>query len=138
MADYMGSFETVGPAPYDTAIQEKVYRFKTGSPLFEYLLFRRRQWINGRQTFYRLNCIITALLDCIRDEGLFNAADRKIVICDEHLQKALGRRWFRVNDLLSILKQQLILRVRPFGGSFIELCYCYHVEIETILSLLKN
>jgi hypothetical protein len=134
LLDISGCFEDPDPN-YNRVPVDRQYSFKENSPLFHYLKARRPNsiWNLG---YYRLNYILRILIAEIKESGLFDKRRPHIVVCDNPLQEALNRRWFLLNHLRDIVKQQLDLhpKVHLRGKTIYKLTY--RVEIDAIAALL--
>jgi hypothetical protein len=94
------------------------YRFKEGAPLKEYL--------QSRVTSFREPCtlveVLTWLKDIIRDNLLFDERNPAVIVGDAPLEAALRNKKVHVNDIRSVVMQQLMMvesRQGPWNQSLL-------------------
>ena len=135
LVDITGCYEEPDPDYFRVPL-DRQYVFKENSPLFYYLRGRRPDaiWNFGH---YRLNYILKILITEMKRCRLFSKQTPHILVCDGPLQTALNRRWFLINHLAEIVKQQLDLESKTHlrGEGIYNLTY--KVEIDAISSLLS-
>jgi hypothetical protein len=94
------------------------YKFKEGAPLKEYL--------QSRVTSFREPCtlveVLTWLKDIIRDNLLFDERNPAVIVGDAPLEAALRNKKVHVNDIRSVVMQQLMMvesRQGPWNQSLL-------------------
>jgi len=129
-----GAYEEPDPQ-YLLTREDRQYSFKQDSSLYEYLVKKDPGAIKNLG-FYRFNYILTVLFRIIKREKLFDRRRRQFVVCDRDLQKALGRTWFSVNSIVSIVRPQLDLHVKAHNTGEKIYNISYRVEADAIAALL--
>jgi hypothetical protein len=81
------------------------YKFKEGAPLKEYL---RQRVPNFRETC-TLREVLTWLKEIIRDNLLFDENNPSMIVGDAPLETALRKKRVHVNEIRSVVQQQLMM-----------------------------
>lgn len=134
MHELYGAFEEPDSS-YDERPLDRQYSFKENSPLYQYLQHKCPESIRNLG-YYRLNFIILTLFSVIRREKLFDSRWRQIIVCDQHLQRALNRTWFTMNSAVRIILPHLDLHAKPHKTGKKLYLLSYRVETDAIISVL--
>jgi hypothetical protein len=81
------------------------YKFKEGAPLKEYL----RQRVPNLGETYTLWEVLTWLKEIIRDNLLFDENNPSMIVGDAPLEAALRKKRVHVNEIRSVVQQQLTM-----------------------------
>lgn len=133
MHDLEGCFDVPDP-DHKAEIFDVQYSFKENSPLHE-LLAKQDPVVFRNLGFYRLNYILIAIYKIIRRDRLYSEKAH-LVVCNDELERALNRRWFRVNLIKQIVLSQLDKHVKSYWGGRRIYDISYQCEINIITSMM--